>query len=423
MSDIFISYARSTAKQARQIAETLRDLGYGVWLDDELPAHRAYAEVIEERLKAAKAVVVIWSAEAAKSEWVQSEADRGRELKKLVQLSVDGAKLPMPFDRIQCADLAGWAGDLETPGWRKVIASIADLVGATPAQPATAPALALPSKPSIAVLPFANLSGDPEQDYFADGMVVEIVAALSRIKSIFVIASGSTLALKGAGLGPREAATRLGVRYVLEGNVRKAGVRVRIAVQLIDASDGAQIWTHRFEDTLEDVFALQDRVALSAAGVIEPAVLETEVRGASGRPTDDMGSYDLYLRAVAVLSTYVWEDVSKALDFVERAVALDPNHAAAVGLAARIHYLIDLYGWSDDGEGHRRRAVELAHRALRLAGDDAYELAWIPSSGLFERDVFLAGPTSATFRLQFGAKAPIADDPMITQMILSFEPL
>ena len=129
MSDIFISYARSTAAQAQQVAEALRALGYGVWRDDELPAHRAYAEVIAERLATAKAVVVIWSSEAVKSEWVQSEADQARADRKLVQMSIDGTKLPMPFDRIQCADLTGWNGDLEAPGWRKVVASIADLAG------------------------------------------------------------------------------------------------------------------------------------------------------------------------------------------------------------------------------------------------------------------------------------------------------
>jgi pimeloyl-ACP methyl ester carboxylesterase len=129
MSDVFISYARSTETQAHQIAEALRALGYAVWRDDDLPAHRAYAEVIEERLKAAKAVVVVWSAEAVKSQWVQSEADKARADRKLVQLSIDGAALPMPFDRIQCADMSGWKGDLRAPGWRKVVASIADLIG------------------------------------------------------------------------------------------------------------------------------------------------------------------------------------------------------------------------------------------------------------------------------------------------------
>src|SRR6266851_6119600 len=159
MTDIFISYARSTAPQAQAIAEALRGLGYGVWRDDELPAHRAYTEVIQERLAAAKAVVVVWSAEAVKSEWVQSEADQARAARKLVQLTLDGAKLPMPFDRIQCADLAGWAGDLDAPGWRKVVASIADLMGSgAPAASEPKPAA---RRLSICVLPFANMSGDP----------------------------------------------------------------------------------------------------------------------------------------------------------------------------------------------------------------------------------------------------------------------
>ncbi len=129
MSDIFISYARSTADQAQAVADGLRALGYKVWRDDELPAHRAYAEVIEERLQAAKAVVVIWSADAVRSEWVQSEADSARMNRKLVQLTVDGSSLPRPFDRIQCADMVGWTGDPDAPGWRKVVASVSELLG------------------------------------------------------------------------------------------------------------------------------------------------------------------------------------------------------------------------------------------------------------------------------------------------------
>src|SRR5471030_344616 len=152
MADIFISYARSTAHQAHAVAEALRALGYDVWRDDELPAHRAYVEVIEERLQAAKAVVVIWSAEAVKSDWVQSEADTARTDHKLVQLTIDGSRLPRPFDRIQCADLAGWAGDLDSPGWRKVVASVGDLVGGD-RSPAAAPAPTR-RKLSICVLPF-----------------------------------------------------------------------------------------------------------------------------------------------------------------------------------------------------------------------------------------------------------------------------
>ena len=179
MSDIFISYARSTEAEAKQIAESLRALGYGVWRDDELPAHRAYAEVIEERLREAKAVVVVWSAEAVKSEWVQSEADRARADGKLVQLRLDGASLPMPFDRIQCADLAGWNGDTNAAGWRKVAASIAELTGAPSRTQASAPAA--PRNLSICVLPFANMSGDAEQEYFSDGISEDIITDLSKV--------------------------------------------------------------------------------------------------------------------------------------------------------------------------------------------------------------------------------------------------
>ena len=386
MSEIFISYARSTEAQARQIAEALRALGYGVWRDDELPAHRSYAEVIEERLKAAKAVVVIWSAEAVKSEWVQSEADRARAQRKLVQLSLDETSLPMPFDRIQCADMKGWAGEDHAPGWKKVVSSIAELVGpaapaGTEARPvAEPPALALPSKPSIAVLPFANLSNDPEQDYFCDGMVVEITNALSRFKSIFVIASGSSLSFKGKGVSPVEMAKRLGVRFVLEGSVRKAGNRIRIAVELIDAAGGAQIWTRRFEDTLDDLFTLQDEVSVSVAAVIEPAVQQAEVRRVAKRPTEDMGCYDLYLRALPLFREVTRAGLLQALNLTNQAIAIDPDYGAALAHGARCRYLIDLYGWSSDTEANRQEGIELARRALKAAGDDADTVAIVAGS-------------------------------------------
>src|SRR5579862_2013960 len=198
MSDIFISYARSTAGRAQQVAEALRALGYGVWRDDDLPAHRDYSEVIDERLAAAKAVVVIWSAEAVKSQWVQSEADTARTDGKLVQLTVDGSRLPRPFDRIQCADLAGWTGDLHAPGWRKVVASIADLVDG--ARPAAAAPAAAPRERSICVLPFSNMSGDPEQEYFSDGISEDIITDLTKVSALFVVARNTAFQFKGKSI-------------------------------------------------------------------------------------------------------------------------------------------------------------------------------------------------------------------------------
>jgi len=380
MSDIFISYARSTATQAETVAGGLRALGYTVWRDDALPAHRAYAEVIEDKLKAAKAVVVIWSADAAKSDWVRAEADAARHARTLVQLSIDGVAPPMPFNQIQCADLAGWTGAADAPGWRKVVESIAELAGGPTGHSAPLPpAPPLPAKPSIAVMPFVNVSGDLDQEYFADGMLLEIVEALSRIKSIFVVASSSSLAFKGKAVSPREAARQLGVRYILEGSVRRAGGRIRIGVQLIDASDGAQVWTERFEDTLDDIFALQDKVAIAVAGRIEPTVEQAEIRRAAARPTDNIDCHDLYFRALPVFRTHTKEGTLEALDLLNRAIALDDAHARALAMAVSCHRTIVIYGWADDVGEHRRRGVLLARRALKAAPDDAMVLASVAS--------------------------------------------
>jgi len=381
MSEIFISYARPTEAEAKRITEALRTLGYDVWRDDELPAHRAYSEVLEERLRAAKAVVVVWSADAAKSQWVRAEADVAREAGTLVQLKIDGSTPPLPFNQIQCADLSGWTGEADAPGWRKVVASIEDLARGGASAPvasiaASPPALPLPDKPSIAVLPFANLSGDPEQEYFADGMVAEITGALSRFKSLFVIASSSALTLKGKGLGAQEAARQLGVRFVLEGSVRKSGKRVRIAVQLVEGQDGAQIWTERFDGAIDDIFELQDSVALAAAGKIEPTVLAAEIRRASRRPTESVTSYDLYLRAFPLSVTNEANQTLRALDLLQKAIDLDPAYGAALALAALLHSIMVLVGSPSDTEAHKRQAVDLARRALAVSADDAHTLAF-----------------------------------------------
>ncbi|HEV2531959.1 TIR domain-containing protein [Phenylobacterium sp.] len=380
MSDVFISYARSTEAQAQRIAEGLRALGYGVWRDDELPAHRLYAEVIAERLAAAKAVVVVWSADAARSEWVQSEADRARSQRKLVQLTVDGAAVPMPFDRIECADLTGWTGDVEARGWRKITASVADLVGAAGAPRPAEPLPQLPSKGSVAVAPFANLSNDPEQDYFAQGMVEEIVGALARFKSVFVITAGSELIVRGVPISAREAARQMGVRYILEGSVRKAADQVRIAVHLIDAGDGREIWTDRLDGTLEDVFALQDQVALRVAGVMEPTVLDHGARRAWTRPTSNLDSYDLYLRSLPLFHLFKKDEMLQAIELLDRAIALDPDFALALSQSAVCRRQVIEHGWCDDPEAHRRRGLALAERALGLANEDARVLAQVAVS-------------------------------------------
>jgi adenylate cyclase len=233
-----------------------------------------------------------------------------------------------------------------------------------------APALALPDKPSIAVLPFQNMSGDAEQEYFADGMVEEIITALSRIKWLFVIARNSSFTYRGQIADVQRIARELGVRYILEGSVRKAGNQVRITGQLIETETGAHLWADRFDGSLDDVFELQDRIASTVAGVIEPELEAAEIRRASARPTTDLTAYDLYLRALPAVSTLARQQILAALDLLEQAIRLDPNYGAALATAAFCRFQVDLNGWADDLETNRREALDAARQALEAVRSD-----------------------------------------------------
>ena len=240
--------------------------------------------------------------------------------------------------------------------------------------PAT-PALALPDKPSIAVLPFANMSGDPEQEYFADGMVEEIITALSRIRWLSVTARNSSFTYKGQHVDVKQVGRELGVRYVLEGSVRKSGSRVRITAQLIEAETGAHLWADRFDGLLEEVFDLQDKVATNVAGVIEPALQAAEGRRSAGRPMNDLTVYDLYLRALATYYPITEARILKALELLQLAIAIDPHCGPALSLAAMCQMRLFREGWAEEPETASRQSVELARRALQVAEDDPGILA------------------------------------------------
>jgi TolB-like protein/class 3 adenylate cyclase len=235
--------------------------------------------------------------------------------------------------------------------------------------------LQLPDKPSIAVLPFQNMSGDPEQEYFADGMVEEIITALSRIRWLFVIARNSSFTYKRRSVDVKQVGRELGVRYVLEGSVRKGGNRVRITAQLIEAETGAHLWADRFDGSLEDVFDLQDNVAINVAGVIEPALQAAEVRRSAARPTNNVTAYDLYLRALATYYPITRERLFKALEFLQRAIDTDKDCGPALSLAAMCQMRLVREGWAQEPEAAGRNGVELARQALQAAGDDPGILA------------------------------------------------
>jgi adenylate cyclase len=253
------------------------------------------------------------------------------------------------------------------------------------------PALALPDKPSIAVLPFANMSGDPEQEYFADGMVEEIITALSRIRWLFVIARNSSFVYKGQTIDVKRVGRELGVRYLLQGSVRKDGGRVRIAAQLVDAEAGAHLWADHFDGSLQDVFELQDRVAISAAGVIEPALQAAEARRSAHRPTNDLTAYDLYLHALPNIVGGGRESVREALGLLEQAVARDPHYGPALSLAAMCITQLHLGGWAETPDVGREQAIDYARRAVRAAGNDPFVLASAAAVfGFFGEDITAA---------------------------------
>ena len=248
--------------------------------------------------------------------------------------------------------------------------------------------LALPDKPSIAVLPFQSMTGDPEQEYFADGMVEEIITALSRIRWLFVIARNSSFTYKGQPVDVKRVGRELGVRYLLEGSVRKAAGRVRITAQLVEADSGALLWADRFDGSLADIFDLQDQVAVNVAGVIEPTLQAAEIRRTSQRPTKDLTAYDLYLRALPHVATYLWDDTIQALDLLQQAIERDPDFASALARAAYCHAVHDAIGRVEDRRSNRRIGIDLARRALRVGGDDAVALAFVAHAlGYFNEDI------------------------------------
>jgi adenylate cyclase len=254
----------------------------------------------------------------------------------------------------------------------------------------SARALPLPGKPSVAVLPFANISGDPEQEYFADGMVEEIITAISRIRWLFVIARNSSFAYKGKSPDLRQVGRELGVRYVLEGSMRKVGNRVRISSQLMDTTTGAHIWADRFDGSLDDIFELQDQVASGVVGAIEPKLRLAEIERASRKPPENLGVYDLYLRALALSHQFTPESLGEAVGMLRRALEIDPSYAPAAALS------VYCFSWQisqlgiEFPEPQTGEVVRLAKRTIATAPDDT-EVLWMLGWCL----AYLAGENAA----------------------------
>ncbi|MEO8455736.1 MAG: TIR domain-containing protein [Sphingomicrobium sp.] len=361
MSDVFVSYARPDEPQAERVAEALRAEGYAVWRDDELPAHRAYADVIEERLKAADAVVVLWSADAAKSQWVRAEADAARSAGNLIQASLDGIVPPLPFNQIQCADLNGWTEETDSPGWRKLIASVQALAPKIVAESSARPRR---QQVCVCVLPFQNMSGDAEQEYFSDGISEDITTDLSKVSALGVIARNTAFTFKGQSVDVCEVAKKLGVSHVLEGSVRKAGGRVRINAQLIDGTSGDHVWAERYDRELDDIFAIQDEISKAIVVALKLKLLPEEKKAIEKRGTTNVEAYNMYLLARQYWVTGNHGDVrreERVMRICSRAVEIDPYYAQAWALLAIAQSSLR-YGYGQDVDD----GFAAAHTALAI---------------------------------------------------------
>jgi adenylate cyclase len=363
MTDIFVSYARADELHAQRVTEALRADGFRVWRDEDLPAHRPYAEVIEERLNSAKAVIVIWSAESAKSHWVRAEADSARTAGTLVQATLDGCLPPLPFNQIHCADLSSWDGESPAPGWVKLKDSLTALAGA-PASAAKAKKRPALHQICVCVLPFANMSGDAEQEYFSDGISEDITTDLSKISSLGVTARNTAFTFKGRAVHVCEVAQQLGVTHVLEGSVRKVGDRVRINAQLIDGATGEHVWAERYDRDLTDIFAIQDEISHSIVRALKLKLMPAERKAIEQRGTTNADAYKLYLLARQYWVTGNHGDIKReerVMRIASKAVELDPYYAQAWALLGLAQSNLR-YGFRSEVED----GVAAAHTALAI---------------------------------------------------------
>ena len=363
MSEVFVSYARQDEQQAKMVAEALRAHGYRAWRDDELPAHRTYAEVIEERLNSASAVVVLWSEEARKSQWVRAEADTARNRGTLIQASLDGTIPPIPFNQIQCADLGGTDKPADAPGWLKLLSSVRALAGSTD-RPDVKAGRQRRQEVAVCVLPFANMSGDAEQEYFSDGISEDITTDLSKVSALAVTARNTAFTFKGQAVDVCDVAAKLGVTHVLEGSVRKAGGRVRITAQLIDGTSGDHVWAERYDRDLDDIFALQDEISTAIVEALKVKLLPEEKKAIEDRGTSNVDAYNLFLLARQQWITGAHGETSReesVIRLCDKIIAMDPSYGRAWALKALAQTTLHFgYGVGiEDGVATADKALDL----------------------------------------------------------------
>jgi adenylate cyclase len=377
MADIFISYTRDEHAQARQFAEAFEREGYSVWWDITLRSGEAFDEAIERALRAAKAVVVLWSKKSTVSRWVRAEATLADRNGTLVPVMIEPCERPIMFELTQTIDFSNWVGDRADPRWTTLLADLRHFVARmTTPQPLATPALSTPAaktdtRPSVLVLPFINMSGDPEQEYFSDGVTEDIIIDLGKNKALSVVARNTAFGYKGRTLAAAKLGQELRVDYLLEGSVRKVGHRVRITAQLSSTSADKQIWAERFDRELEDIFAIQDEISRAIVQALSLKLASTHVRSSEVAPTSSGEAYELYLMARQFLLVQQERHYALIARLCQRAVDIDPSYARAWALMSLAQADVRrLFGSPENGRVAAERALEQdptladAHAAL-----------------------------------------------------------
>jgi adenylate cyclase len=365
VSRIFLSYARDDVDAARQLAEDIAQAGHDVWWDRHLHGGSRFATEIDRALKDAEAVVVVWSEASLDSAWVQDEAAEGRDSGRLVPVAIGSVKPPLGFRQFHTIDLGSWNGH----GRPNAIDELLDAIGRTcdsgaQQEKRSAAETAKPhAKTSICVLPLVNMSGEPEQEYFSDGISEDIITDLSKVSALSVVARNTAFTFKGQSHDVKEVAKTLGVNYVLEGSVRKAGNRVRITAQLIDGAAGDHVWADRFDRDLTDIFAIQDEISKAIVDALRVKLLPEEKKAIEARGTSNVDAYNLYLMARQQWISGTFGDPRREEAIVrlcQEATLLDPEYTQAWALMGFAQ--LELRFW----HGKDENALPAAERALAI---------------------------------------------------------
>jgi len=363
---IFLSYARADVDCARKLAELVGRAGHDVWWDRELHGGSHFTSEIDKALRDAEAVVVLWSDASLGSAWVQDEAAEGRDSNRLVPAVIDAIRPPLGFRQYQAIDLTDLRSGDQPRQLEELLRAIVKMAVPTESKPQANAAPAkeeAPAKPSVCVLPFANMSGEPEQEYFSDGISEDIITDLSKVSALSVVARNTAFMFKGQTVDVKDVAKSLGVSHVLEGSVRKAGSRVRITAQLIDGAKGDHVWADRFDRDLTDIFAIQDEISKAIVDALRLKLLPKEKSAIEHRGTTSVEAYNLYLMARQQWTSGNFGQVRRdeaIARLCRQATLLDPNYAdawALMGLAQ-----LELRFW----HGKDEDALASAERALAI---------------------------------------------------------